>query len=133
MLAPARTMTLVAPGVDVEEPAVAVHAGMPGARLRNTHVHVIGVERAARDALHVEPERNVETSEVRFEHALWEPEVEQRAEQHVARDAREGVEMQDPGSRIQVAAGVRLRLRRIPPRHAPGTARPLPGLALRGG
>jgi hypothetical protein len=119
--------------VDVQEPTVAVPAGTTGSRLRQTHLDVVGVERTALDALHVELERDVETSEVRFERAPRESEVEQRTEQHVPRDAREGVEVQDSRSRSHVVARVRLPLQRSSPGSASGASRPLLGLAVRVG
>jgi len=126
-------MVLVVIRMDVQELAVAVHAGATGSRLRQTHFDVVGVERTARDSLHVELEREVETSEVRFERALRESEVEQRTEQHVPRDAREGVEVQDSRSRIHVVARVRVPLLRSLSGSAAGASRSLLGLSVRGG
>jgi hypothetical protein len=133
MLAAPVMMICVVMSMFVHEPTVSMRAATAGARLREAHLDVVGVERTARDAPHVEPERNIEAGKVGFERALRKSEIEQRAEQHVARDAREGVEVQDPRSRIQVAVGAGPRLRRIPPQRATGTSRPLPGRALRGG
>jgi hypothetical protein len=66
-----------------------------GPRARDPHVHPARAERAAPNPPHDELEREVEAREVAEQRAAWEAEVEQRAEHHVAGDAREGVEVQE--------------------------------------
>ena len=83
--------------VRVQHAAVAVRSRL--ARLRYDDVDVVGVEGAATHSPHVELEGNAETGEIGEERASRQTEIEQRAEQHVARDAREGVEVQDARTR----------------------------------
>ena len=68
--------------------AIAVRA------LRDEHLDVARGDRAAAHTAHAQPVRDPEPVEVRLELAAREPQVEERAEEHVAGDPREAIEVQ---------------------------------------
>jgi hypothetical protein len=86
-------MMRVVIAVRVNGSALALRAAPAG--LRYHHLDVIGVECTAAYPLHVELEGHTETGEIGHQRALGQAEIEQLAEQHVARDSREGVEVED--------------------------------------
>ena len=66
---------------------------------------VLRRERAAPDTAHTQLEFEVEAREVRVERTAREPEIEQSGDEHVARDARKGIEVQDPAAHGLLRAG----------------------------
>ena len=57
---------------------------------------VDGREGAAPYAPHAQREAHAESRQIRLERPARQAEVQQRTEEHIARDARKGIEMQDP-------------------------------------